>query len=242
MKLKLRYFIRGLGIGIVFTAIVMSLSLQAARSRIIRENALTKEEIMEKAMGYGMILDSTEDTTPIEQNESSQVKQDEEENQNIEENQNSDNQNEDESKDVDDQQKDDNEQQEENKNAESDKEEVDSSVDSQEDEEEVKQETKDSDDSDSDKDTDISEEDTEESSNKEESIVSIDYIPIKITSGMTATDVGKLLKEKKVIEDVDEFRSYMSEQGYSSKILIGNYLIPVNATYKKIANIITKKQ
>lgn len=232
MKLKLRYFIRGLGIGIVFTAIVMSLSLQAARSRIIRENALTKEEIMEKAMGYGMILDSTEDTTPIEQNESSQVKQDEEENQN------SDNQNEDESKDVDDQQKDDDEQQEENKNAESDKEEVDSSVDSQEDEEEVKQETKDSD---SDKDTDISEEDTEESSNKEESIVSIDYIPIKITSGMTATDVGKLLKEKKVIEDVDEFRSYMSEQGYSSKILIGNYLIPVNATYKKIANIITKK-
>ena len=147
MKLKLRYFIRGLGIGIVFTAIVMSLSLQAARSRIIRENALTKEEIMEKAMGYGMILDSTEDTTPIEQNESSQVKQDEEENQN------SDNQNEDESKDVDDQQKDDDEQQEENKNAESDKEEVDSSVDSQEDEEEVKQETKDSD---SDKDTDIS--------------------------------------------------------------------------------------
>lgn len=232
MKLKLRYFIRGLGIGIVFTAIVMSLSLQAARSRIIRENALTKEEIMEKAMGYGMILDSTEDTTPIEQNESSQVKQDEEENQN------SDNQNEDESKDVDVQQKDDDEQQEENKNAESDKEEVDSSVDSQEDEEEVKQETKDSD---SDKDTDISEGDTEESSNKEESIVSIDYIPIKITSGMTATDVGKLLKEKKVIEDVDEFRSYMSEQGYSSKILIGNYLIPVNATYKKIANIITKK-
>lgn len=235
MKLKLRYFIRGLGIGIVFTAIVMSLSLQAARSRIIRENALTKEEIMEKAMGYGMILDSTEDTTPIEQNESSQVKQDEEENQN------SDNQNEDESKDVDVQQKDDDEQQEENKNAESDKEEVDSSEDSQEDEEEVKQETKDSD-SDSDKDTDISEGDTEESSNKEESIVSIDYIPIKITSGMTATDVGKLLKEKKVIEDVDEFRSYMSEQGYSSKILIGNYLIPVNATYKKIANIITKKQ
>lgn len=186
MKLKLRYFIRGLGIGIVFTAIVMSLSLQASRSRIIRENALTKEEIMEKAMGYGMILDSSEDTTPVEENDSSKEEQDQEEN---------------DDKGV----------------ASSDKDNVESEVDS-------------------------TKEVTDDSSDKDDSVISIEYTPIKITLGMTATDVGKLLKEKKIIEDTDEFCNYISEQGYSSKIQTGNYLIPVSATYKKIADIITKKQ
>lgn len=195
MKLKLRYFIRGLGIGIVFTAIVMSLSLQASRSRIIRENALTKEEIMEKAMGYGMILDSSEDTTPIEENDDKDVTKSEDDV---------------ESKD----------------DSLEDKEET--NVDSIKEEETLPQET-------NEKSKDTKEE-------KDDSVVSIDYIPIKITSGMTATDVGRLLKEEGVIEDLDEFRSYMSEQGYSSKILIGKYLIPVSASYKKIAKIITTKQ
>ena len=205
MKLKLRYFIRGLGIGIVFTAIVMSLSLQASRSRIIRENALTKEEIMEKAMGYGMILDSSEDTTPIEENASSKEEQDQEEN------------DDEESKD----------------DSLEDKEET--NVDSIKENETSTQET-------NEKSKDTKEEVADENSKKGDSIVSIDYIPIKITSGMTATDVGRLLKKEGVIENLDEFRIYMTEQEYSSKILTGNYLIPVSASYNKIAKIITTKQ
>lgn len=219
MKLKLKYFIRGLGIGIVFTAIVMSLSLQASRSRIIRENALTKEEIMEKAMGYGMILDSSDDTTSVEQNEG-------------------------ESNDVVNQENDDKD-----NDVSLEKDKVQSNVDSSEDTESSEAE---SDEKDKDiKDEDINDEDikdevtkdevTDESSDKDDSLVTIDYIPIKITSGMTATSVGNLLKEKGVIEDPDEFRIYMSEQGYSSKIRTGEYLIPVEATYKKIADIITRK-
>lgn len=215
MKLKLRYFIRGLGIGIVFTAIVMSLSLQASRSRIIRENALTKEEIMEKAMGYGMILESSEDTTSVEENDSSNEEQDQAEN---------------DDKDVASSEKDNVESE-----VDSTEDKVEPSVDSIKDEESSTQETDENS-------TDTKEEVEDDSSDKDDSVVSIDYTPIKITSGMTATDVGKLLKEKKIIEDADEFRVYMSEQGYSSKILTGNYLIPVSATYKKIANIITKKQ
>lgn len=212
MKLKLRYFIRGLGIGIVFTAIVMSLSLQASRSRIIRENVLSKEEIMEKAMGYGMILDSSEDTTGVEEKDSSKVEQDTEENDDkVSEKDNV-------KTDID-----------------STEEKVESSVDSIKDVETSTQET-------DEKSKDTKEEEADATSDKDDFVVSIDYIPIKITSGMTATDVGKLLKEKKIIEDANEFRVYMSEQGYSSKILTGNYLIPVSATYKKIADIITKKQ
>ena len=203
MKLKLRYFIRGLGIGIVFTAIVMSLSLQASRSRIIRENALTKEEIMEKAMGYGMVMNASDDTTSVEQNDSSKEEQSQEKNQDAKE--------EHEAKDEqdveDDQLKESND--DDQQNEKDNKEKVESDMDST-------------------KDKDL--------------IISIDYTPIKITSGMTATSVGKLLNEKGVIEDTDEFRVYMSEQGYSSKILVGEYLIPLDATYKKIADIITRKK
>ena len=203
MKLKLRYFIRGLGIGIVFTAIVMSLSLQASRSRIIRENALTKEEIMEKAMGYGMVMNASDDTTSVEQNDSSKEEQSQEKNQDAKEEQEA----KDEQDVEDDQLKESND--DDQQNEKDDKEKVEYDMDST-------------------KDKDL--------------IISIDYTPIKITSGMTATSVGKLLNEKGVIEDTDEFRVYMSEQGYSSKILVGEYLIPLDATYKKIADIITRKK
>lgn len=200
MKLKLRYFIRGLGIGIVFTAIVMSLSLQASRSRIIRENALTKEEIMEKAMGYGMIMSASDDTTSVEQKDPSKEEQSQEKNQDVKEEQDAE----------DDQLKESNDDDQQNEKDEKDnKDKVEPNVDST-------------------KDKDL--------------IISIDYTPIKIASGMTATSVGKLLNEKGVIEDADEFRTYMSEQGYSSKILVGEYLIPLDATYKKIADIITRKK
>ncbi|WP_455718181.1 hypothetical protein, partial [Anaerosporobacter sp.] len=79
-------------------------------------------------------------------------------------------------------------------------------------------------------------------SKKDDSIISIDYYSIEITDGMTGTSVGRLLKEKNIIEDSDEFLSYMHEQGYSNKIRTGEYLIPVNATYKSIAEIITGKK
>lgn len=212
MKLKLRYFIRGLGIGIVFTAIVMSLSLQASRSRIIRENSLTKEEIMEKAMGYGMIMDSSEDTNSVDETSQEEQTQNEadtqKEDKNLEETQ--DNK---ESQDVEETKNDD--------------------VQDGDNEEDKDKNDKDSDDKNLDK---------EEESDKDDSVISIDYISIKITSGMTATSVGTLLKEKNIIEDANEFKTYMSEQGYSSKIQTGEYLIPVNATYKKIADIITEKK
>lgn len=197
MKLKLRYFIRGLGMGIVFTAIVMSLSLQASRSRIIRENALTKEEIMEKAMGYGMIMNASDDTTSVEQNDSSKEEQSQEKEQDAKEEQDA---------------------------------EDDQLKESNDDDQQINKDGNDKVESDID------------STKDKGMIISIDYTPIKITSGMTATSVGKLLNEKGVIEDIDEFRIYMSEQGYSSKILVGEYLIPLDATYKKIADIITRKK
>jgi cobalamin biosynthesis protein CobT len=227
MKLKLRYFIRGLGIGIVFTAIVMSLSLQASRSRIIRENALTKDEIMEKAMGYGMIMDTSEDTNSLEEKEPSQDEQSQEGTQSQEKTQ-AEEENQDKKENQD---KEGTQTQEENQN----QEETKSDKESQE-----VEESRDDDSQSEDSGKDEVDKDKNESK-KDDAVISIDYISIKITAGMSAASVGKLLEEKNIIDDSKEFSTYMSEQGYSSKILTGEHLIPVDATYKKIADIITRK-
>lgn len=230
MKWKLKYFIRGLGVGIIFTAIVMSISLQASRSRIIRENALTKQEIMEKAYSYGMVLGKEEDSASTLTDEDTQKKQEE-----------------------------DTKKQEEvsNKQEDSEGQEVASTEDNSKEDQDVESTKKDDKIDKEEKDNiDTNEQNTmieenknsdneDKSDNKDESdnnsIVSIDYVPITVTSGMTATSVSKYLKEVGIIDDSDEFRVYLSEQGYAAKIRTGDYLIPVSSTYKKIADIITRK-
>lgn len=217
MKWKLKYFIRGLGVGIIFTAIVMSISLQASRSRIIRENALTKQEIMEKAYSYGMVLGKEEDSASTLTDEDTQKKQEE-----------------------------DTKKQEEvsNKQEDSEGQEVASTEDNSKEDQDVESTKKDDKIVKEEKDNiDTNEQNAmiKEDKSDNNSIVSIDYVPITVTSGMTATSVSKYLKEVGIIEDSDEFRAYLSEQGYAAKIRTGEYLIPVSSTYKKIADIITRK-
>lgn len=217
MKWKLKYFIRGLGVGIIFTAIVMSISLQASRSRIIRENALTKQEIMEKAYSYGMVLGKEEDSASTLTDEDTQKKQEE-----------------------------DTKKQEEvsNKQEDSEGQEVASTEDNSKEDQDVESTKKDDKIVKEEKENiDTNEQNAmiKEDKSDNNSIVSIDYVPITVTSGMTATSVSKYLKEVGIIEDSDEFRVYLSEQGYAAKIRTGEYLIPVSSTYKKIADIITRK-
>ena len=186
---------------------VMSISLQASRSRIIRENALSKEEIMEKAGSYGMILGKEEeDAVNISKNEDNTENKDDA----TTEEDSIDNQDTDATK------EDNTEEQEKLDTDNADKNEQGETVED---------------------DNDTNKEDT--SSNN--SIVSIDYVPITVTSGMTATSVSTYLKKEGIIEDSDEFRVYLTEQGYASKIGTGEYLIPIKSAYQKIADIITRK-
>ncbi|WP_167956847.1 endolytic transglycosylase MltG [Anaerosporobacter faecicola] len=216
MKIKLKYFIRGLGVGIVFTALIMSISLQNSRSRIRRESTLSKEEIIEKAISYGMVEANQEDNTSTDLSENptddtSVTNSKEEIVVQQDENTSDSEKSEDDKKEAD--------------PMENDNSTEDGSIDKESTEAGTQVTT---------------EEDTTADKDKNSSVVTIDYIPIEITAGMTATSVSTMLKEKGIIEDADEFRTYMSEQGYSGKIHTGEYLIPVNATYKKIANIISK--
>lgn len=239
MKIKLKYFIRGLGVGIVFTALIMSISLQNSRSRIRKENTLSKDEIIEKAISYGMVEANQDDTSSNDPSEdvTADTNASDSEADTAKEQDNATN---------------------EEENTESDKEETEQTENTDADEMKNDQEdvnateensTEESKDADTEASTEESkdtgtetstQEDKKSDQDKNSSVVTIEYIPIEITSGMTASSVSTMLKEKGIIEDADEFRTYMSEQGYSGKIHTGEYLIPVDATYKKIADIISK--
>lgn len=63
---------------------------------------------------------------------------------------------------------------------------------------------------------------------------------LDVTRGMSSTRVAKLLESMGIIESAEEFDAYLSENGYSKKILVGTYEIKPGYTYEEIAKIITK--
>lgn len=104
-----------------------------------------------------------------------------------------------------------------------------------------------------DEDTDVSEtenSDTEASTSNEqsdteastaESSESGDTVTITVENGMSALDVGNILQQEGVIEDSMDFAKYMMKNGYSYKVLIGEYQIAKDADYETIAKILMGK-
>lgn len=62
---------------------------------------------------------------------------------------------------------------------------------------------------------------------------------IKVQAGMSARQVSLLLQQAGVIVDADEFNQYLIKEQLAGSILTKEFEIPVNATYRKIAKIIT---
>lgn len=60
-----------------------------------------------------------------------------------------------------------------------------------------------------------------------------------VTDGMTATTVAKLLAEAGVIEDDKEFVQYLRRQKLTHYVLTGSHQVPYGASFEEIANIIT---
>ena len=63
---------------------------------------------------------------------------------------------------------------------------------------------------------------------------------IKITKGMHSAQVAKALKKAGVIKDADDFDEYLCNNGYDSKLVIGTYTFEKNEDYKSIAKKITR--
>jgi hypothetical protein len=65
-------------------------------------------------------------------------------------------------------------------------------------------------------------------------------ISFNIESGMSSGKVAELLEEKGLIDDADEFNTYIVKKGKASVIKIGTYTLPKGSTYGDIISEITK--
>ncbi len=87
------------------------------------------------------------------------------------------------------------------------------------------------------------------SSESEESVASTEQettestpVTINIKSGAGSYSVAKLLAEAGLIEDAREFDNYLCDSGYSKSIRVGSYSITPGSTEEEIAKIITGKR
>ncbi|MDF2472640.1 MAG: hypothetical protein K0R21_422 [Anaerocolumna sp.] len=64
---------------------------------------------------------------------------------------------------------------------------------------------------------------------------------IEIERGMTSEDVARLLERNGIINDSADFNRYLKDNGYSTIIIVGTYEITKGASYEQITDIIIKK-
>ena len=177
--MKLKYYLRGLGMGILFATIVMTVS------SVVHNNNLSEETIIKEAKKLGMVMPETEEDTK------GGLWGSKEETESIEE------------------------------------------TESVEDTESIE-------------DTETLSQDTEtETSEKTEPVViqngNVTYIEISVYPGDNARQVAERLYENGLVEDSESFRLYLGESGYAKLLAVGEYYIPVGATYEEIGNILMRK-
>lgn len=66
------------------------------------------------------------------------------------------------------------------------------------------------------------------------------YVTMEIKSGMWSDEISRKLTELELVDNAEAFDKYLSENGYESNIKVGSYRIPMGATYQQIAEIITQ--
>lgn len=65
-------------------------------------------------------------------------------------------------------------------------------------------------------------------------------ITVKVERGMTASKVARLLESAGVIDSAAEFASYLRENNLADEINIGTFSIPAGASYKEIGKLLTE--
>lgn len=66
-------------------------------------------------------------------------------------------------------------------------------------------------------------------------------VDVNITQGMSSEVVAKMLKSKGIINDSKDFNKYLIAKGYTRIIGVGNFLMETNLSYDKIADLIIIK-
>ncbi len=68
----------------------------------------------------------------------------------------------------------------------------------------------------------------------------VDGVTITVRPGMSSYEVAVILKDAKIIKDADDFDSYLNDNGYSTKIEVGDFICNSNMSYEELAKILTK--
>lgn len=68
------------------------------------------------------------------------------------------------------------------------------------------------------------------------------YVSIKVTKGMSSEVVAKMLVKEGVVTDSNDFNNYLKKHDYSRKINVGTYKIKMDASYEEIAKMLTTKK
>jgi len=68
-----------------------------------------------------------------------------------------------------------------------------------------------------------------------------EQITFTIEGGMSSIKVSKLLKEKGLIDDADDFNQYVVSQGKAHVLRPGTYTLPSNSGYKEILEAIVNR-
>ena len=243
--MKLKYYLRTLGIGIVVTALLMGISVN-------KQNKITDEEIRERAKQLGMVeadayvLSDLKESQPNAEAEASTVEEESASGENSRENSLPEEGSEEES--VPEESSEEESVPEESSEEESVPEE--SSGEESLSEESSGEESLSEEGS---EEENVPEESSEESSANEEESPSetesetqpddnSDVVLFTVNRGDSSDKVSRRLEELGLVEDADEFDKYLCRNGYDNRISVGTYEIIKGSTWEEIAKIITRGQ
>lgn len=65
---------------------------------------------------------------------------------------------------------------------------------------------------------------------------------ITVKKGMQSSTVAKELEKKGIIESASDFDNYLNKNGYSTKICVGTYSVKSSDSYETLAKILMKKK
>ena len=213
--MKLKYYMRGLGVGIIITTIILSLAN--------KNKVLSNEEIISRAEELGMVMKDKETNDKLKEVIENSLDKDD----NTEE--------------VADDTIDD-------KIITDDEVTIDEEI--IVDEEDLNGENLTNEDIDDENISDdtgnhqITEEDTvnqetnDDNKTQEPDLAEEDTITFTITKGMTSGQVAELIKQSGLIEDAIDFDDYIRQNGKSTVIDYGSYVLPRDASYKEILDAI----
>lgn len=182
--MKLKYFLRGFGMGIIFAAFILTISY-----RISDKNEMTDGQIMKRAKELGMVMGESEELKKSLDDLKKSTK---------------------ESK----------------KSTEPSK----SPKPTKESEKETTEPEKKTDTNSTDKDS--------ENADKTEK----DTVKFSIQQGMSSSQTANYLASIGLVDNGDKFDDYLCDNGYSDKIVVGDFEINNQPTYEQVAKTITRSE